>query len=69
MKQDLILLIKSQTDHYKKAKTKKLIELMKNGLNGKIMIASGALKAKTYSYLTGSNNKDKKKNTRKERLV
>ena len=37
---------------------------MKNGLNGKILIAFAALKAKTYSILTGSNNEDKKKHTK-----
>ena len=37
---------------------------MKNGLNGKIVIAFAALKGKTYSILTSSNNEDKKKHTK-----
>ena len=43
-----------------KGKNKKVTGLMKNELRGKIMKAFAALKAETYSYLTGNSNKDKK---------
>ena len=33
---------------------------MKNDLSGKIMKEFAALRAKTYSYLTGNNDEDKK---------
>ena len=40
---------------------------MKDKLSGKIMKEFAALRAKSYSYLTNNNNKDKKKakNTKK----
>ena len=55
LKQDLMFLIKNQTDCYKK-----VIGLMKDELGGKIMREFAALGVKTYSYLTYNNNRDKK---------
>ena len=47
-------------------KNKKVIGLMKDELDGKIIKEFAALRPKTYSYLTDSNNKDKKaKGTKK----
>ena len=55
LKQDLMFLIKNQTDCYKK-----VIGLMKDELGGKIMREFAALGVKTYRYLTYNNNRDKK---------
>ena len=43
-----------------KGKNKKLIELMKDDLGGKIIKELVGLRAKTYSYLKDNNKKDKK---------
>ena len=49
-----------------KEKNKKVIDLMNGELGGKIMKELAALRAKTFSYLTGNNNGDKKvKGTKK----
>ena len=44
-----------------KGKSKKVIELMKYGLGGKIMTEFTVLRPKLYSCLTDKNDKDKKK--------
>ena len=43
-----------------KGKNKKVISLMKDELSGKIRKGLATLRAKTYRYLTGSNDEDKK---------
>ena len=60
LKQDLILQIMSQTDHYLKGKNKKVIGLIKDELGEKTMKDFAALSSKTYSHLTDNNNEDKK---------
>ena len=51
----------NETDHYQKKKKKKVIELMKDKLRGKIVRKFALLKAKIHNYLTDNNHKDKKK--------
>ena len=47
--------------------TKKVIELMKDTIGGKIMTEFVALRPKTYSYLIDDGNNDKKaKGTKKK---
>ena len=58
LKQDLILQIMKQKDHYLRGKN--VTGLMKNELGEKIMTEFAALRPKTYSYLTDDNNKTKK---------
>ena len=49
-----------------KEKNKKVIGLMKNGLEGKIMTELAALRPKIYSYVMDDGNSDKKaKGTKK----
>ena len=49
-----------------KRKIKKVIELMKDGLGGKIMTKFIGLRAKTYGYLIDDGGEDKKaKGTKK----
>ena len=49
-----------------KGKNKNVIKLMKDELGGKIMIKFAALRPKTYSYLIGDGNSNKKaKGTKK----
>ena len=48
-----------------KGKNENVIGLMKDELGGKIMKEFGSLRAKTYSYLTDNNDKDKKQNAHK----
>ena len=48
-----------------KGKNKKVIQLMKNELTGKIVIKFVGLRAKSYSYLIDDGSEDKKaKNTK-----
>ena len=48
-----------------KGKNKKVIQLMKNELSGKIVIKFVGLRAKSYSYLIDDGSEDKKaKNTK-----
>ena len=52
-----------------KGKNKKVIGLMKHELGKKIMkVFATALRAKTYSYLTGNNDEDKKLKAQKSVL-
>ena len=49
---DLMLLVISQKDHYRKEKNENVTGLIKPVLGGKIMIEFAALTSKTYSHLT-----------------
>ena len=51
-----------------KEKNKEVIGLIKDQIDGKIMKELAALTAKTYRYLTNSNNKDKKPKSQKSVL-
>ena len=48
-----------------KGKNKKVIGLMKDEIGEEILIEFAALKLKTYSFLTGDYNGNKKKGTKK----
>ena len=50
----------SQTDHYRKKKTKRAIRSMEEDLGGKTTKEFFALRIKTYSYLTDINDEDQK---------
>ena len=52
-----------------KGKNKKLIELMKDKLGGKIMIKLAWLSAKTYSYLIDDGSEDKKEKSTKNSVI
>ena len=60
LKLDLILQIMNYIYYYLKEKMKKVIELIKDELGGKIMTRFVGLKAKTYSYLIDDGSEDKK---------
>ena len=65
-KTDLIHQILKSIDHYPQERIKKKIGLMKDELGGKIMTEFGALRPKTYSYLTDDCEEYKKaKGTKK----
>ena len=66
LKQDLIIKIRNETYNYQKKKNKKVIELMKDKLRGKIVRKFALLKAKIHNYLTDNNHKDKKGNAHKK---
>ena len=66
VEKDLIYQIMKLIDHCLQVKTKKVIGLMKNDLEGKILTEFLALWPKTYSYLMDDGNSDKKaKGTKK----
>ena len=65
-KQDSILQIMNQTDCYQKEKNEKVIALMKDELDGKIMKKFNVLRAKTYGYLTDRNDEDKRSKRHKK---
>ena len=48
----------NQKNHYLKEKIKKVIGLIKDKSDGKIMTEFLALRRKTYSYLTDNNDKN-----------
>ena len=48
-----------------KGKNKKVVGVMKDELGGKIMKEFAALRAKTWSYLTDNNDKDKNQKAQK----
>ena len=52
-----------------KGKNKKVIELMKDELGGKIMTKFVGLRAKTYSYLIDDGNEDKKAKDTKNGII
>ena len=52
-----------------KGMNKRMIELMKNELGGKIIIEFVALRPKIYSYLTDGNNVHKKAKGTKKRVI
>ena len=63
------VLYNEETDLDQKGKNKKVIELMKDELGGKIMKKFAALRKKTYSYLTDNNDEDKKAKDRKKCVI
>ena len=52
-----------------KGKNKKVIQLMKNELTGKIVIKFVGLRAKSYSYLIDDGSEDKKAKNRKKLII
>ena len=60
LKKDLIHQIMKSTDHYLQEKIKKVIELMKDELRGKIMGQFAVLRSKIYSSLMDDGNSDEK---------
>ena len=52
-----------------KGKNKKVIELMKDELGGKIMTKFVALRAKTYSYLIDNGSENKKAKDKKKSML
>ena len=68
-KLDLILQIMNQTNRYQKEKSRKVIGLMKDELEGIIKTKFVGLRAKTYSYSTDDESKDKKAKGTKACLI
>ena len=60
LKRGFILQIMNLTDYCLKEKIKKVIRLMKDNLDGKIMTKCFAWSAKTCTYLTDDDSKHKK---------
>ena len=60
LKQGFTLQILNQPDHCLKEKIKKVIGLMKDEYDGKIMEECFRLRAKAYIYLKENNDEDKK---------
>ena len=52
-----------------KAKNKKVLGLIKDGLGGEIMKEIAALRAKTYSYLTDNSTEENKAKGTKNSVV
>ena len=69
LRQDKILQVMNQTDRYQKGKNKNIIGLTKDELDEKIIEKIAALRAKTYSYLTGKKDEDKKAKGIKKCLI
>ena len=67
LKQDMTLQILKQRDHYIKEKNEKVFGLIKDELGGQIIKEFVGLRAKTYSYLKGNSDEDKK-TTRHKKL-
>ena len=60
LKIDLILQIVYQISRYQKKKCRKVIQLMKDELGGKMIIKFVGLRAKTYNYFINEVGEDKK---------
>ena len=66
LKKDLIYQIMQLIDHFLQEKDKKVTGLMKDELAGKFMTKIVGIRPKTYTYLIGDGNNDKKaKGTKK----
>ena len=63
------VLYNEEADRDQKGKNKKVIELMKDELGGKIMKKFAALRKKSYSYLTDNNDEDKTAKDRKKCVI
>ena len=58
----------NQKDHYLKEQNKKVIGLMKDKLEAKILTEFAALRPKSHSYLTDDNDENKKKKKTQKRV-
>ena len=68
LKLDLIVKIVNQIDYFQKEKIRKVLELVKDDLDGNIMTKFVGLRAKTYSYLIDNSSEDKKAKSTKNVL-
>ena len=68
LKLELILEIVNQIDYFQKEKIRKVIELVKDDLDGNIMTKFVGLRAKTYNYLIDNSSEDKKAKSTKKLL-
>ena len=69
LNKDLIDQIMKSTDHCLQERIKKVIELIKDELGGKIVKEFAALWLKTYSYLMDDDNSDKKSKGTKKSVI